>query len=157
GNVRGIVFKVVPDPTVQALELSENVCDLSENYIPPDLVRYLGARSALNVATWPGTSFRYLAFNFQNPILRDLRVRAAIAYAIDRRQIVDSYLRGTARVATGMLSPENWAYEQFVLTYRYDPDHARQLLDAAGFHADARGMRNLTLTYKTTPEEARMA
>ena len=44
GDIAGIVFKVVPDPTVRALELAEGVCDLAENNIQPDLIGYLGMR-----------------------------------------------------------------------------------------------------------------
>ncbi len=86
----------------------------------------------------------------------DLRVRQAIAYAIDRTAIVDSYLRGTARLATGLLSPESWAYNGAVAAYPYDPDRARRLLDQAGFPAGRDGMRKLSFVYKTTPEGARM-
>ncbi len=43
----GIVFKVVPDPTVRALELVEHICDLAPNDIQPDLLPYLRARDRL--------------------------------------------------------------------------------------------------------------
>ncbi|HLI81967.1 MAG TPA: ABC transporter substrate-binding protein, partial [Candidatus Binataceae bacterium] len=99
--VEGIVFKVVPDPTVRALELVERICDLAPNDIQADLLPYLRAHSGLEVVTSPGTSYWYLTFNFRDGALRDKRVRQAIAYAIDREEIIRSYLRGTARIATG--------------------------------------------------------
>ena len=116
--VKGIVFKVVPDPTVRALELVEHICDLAPNDIQPDLLPYLRAQSGLEVRTSPSTTYWYLTFNFRDPVLRDVRVRRAIAYAIDREEIIRAYLRGTARIATGMLTPENWAYDGAVTTYR---------------------------------------
>jgi peptide/nickel transport system substrate-binding protein len=154
--IRGIVFKVVPDPTVRALELVEHICDLAPNDIQPDLLPYLRAKDGLDVLTSAGTTYWYLTFNFRDPVLRDVRVRRAIAYAIDRDEIIRAYLRGTARIATGLLTPENWAYEGEVTRYPYDPQRARVLLDDAGFKADSRGMRNLTLVYKCTPEGGRM-
>lgn len=154
--VRGIVFKVVPDPTVRALELVEHICDLAPNDIQPDLLPYLRSRDGLDVLTSAGTTYWYLTFNFRDATLRDKRVRRAIAYAIDRDEIIRSYLRGTARIATGMLTPENWAYDGEVMTYLYDPQRARNLLDDAGFKADRNGMRKLTLVYKCAPEGARM-
>jgi len=152
-----LVFKIVPDPTVRALELIKGICQFTQNGIQPDLLPYLGAKTNLAVLKSPGTAYQYLAFNFRNPVLRDVRVRRAIAHAIDRKAIVGSYLRATARVATGMLSPTNWAYSSGVMTYPYDPERARKLLDEAGYPAGPDGMRGLEFTYKTTPEGARMA
>ena len=154
--VKGIVFKVVPDPTVRALELVEHICDLAPNDIQADLLPYLRTQDGLDVLTSAGTTYWYLTFNFRDPALRDGRVRQAIAYAIDREEIIRAYLRGTARIATGMLTPENWAYDPDVTTYPYDPELARKLLDEAGFKSDRRGMRKLTLVYKCAPEGARM-
>ena len=121
---QSILLKIVPDPTVQALELAEGVCDFSGNFIEDDVLPWLAAHQSLEISKTPGTTYRYLSFNFRDPRLRDLRVRRAIAYAIDRNTIVNSMLRGTGRIATGMLSPENWAYDGNVTTYSYDPKKA---------------------------------
>ncbi|HZC45842.1 MAG TPA: ABC transporter substrate-binding protein [Candidatus Acidoferrum sp.] len=151
-----ILLKIVPDATVRALELAEGVCDFSGNNIEPDVVPWLAAHQSLEISKTPGTTYRYLSFNFRDSRLRDARVRRAIAYSIDRNTIVNSMLRGTGRVATGLLSPENWAYEANVTSYSYDPEKARQLLDQAGYPAGSNGMRGLRFDYKTTPEGARM-
>jgi peptide/nickel transport system substrate-binding protein len=153
---RGIIFKIVPDPTVRALELAEGVCDVAENNIEPDVLPYLARVHAVDVDRSPGTSYQYLAFNFRDPRLRDSRVRRAIACAIDRQAIVDSLMRGTARIASGMLSPENWAYDPDVKTWPYDPVRARRLLDQAGYPAGSGGMRALSFVYKTTPDRRQL-
>jgi peptide/nickel transport system substrate-binding protein len=152
--VGGVAFKVVPDPTVCALELLKGSTQFAQNNLPPALVSYLRDRRALNVVQAPGTIYQYLEFNFRDPILADLRVRRAIAMAIDRDAIVASIMRHTARVATGMLAPENWAYEPNVIGYPYDPQAARTLLDAAGYPMRPNGKR-FTLVYKTTQGEER--
>jgi peptide/nickel transport system substrate-binding protein len=151
-----IFFKIVPDPTVRALELAEEVCDFSPNNIQLDVLPWLASHQSLDISKTPGTTYRYLSFNFRNPRLRDIRVRRAIAYAIDRKTIVSTVLRGTGRIATGMLSPENWAYDGNVTDYSYDPETARHLLDQAGYPAGKNGMRALRFEYKTTPEGARI-
>ncbi|HEY6395279.1 MAG TPA: ABC transporter substrate-binding protein, partial [Candidatus Binataceae bacterium] len=92
----------------------------------------------------------------RDPRLRDIRVRRAIAYAIDRDAIATSFLRDTARVASGMLAPENWAYNGNVTKYPYDPAQARRLLDQAGYPADANGVRPLKLVFKASQEGARL-
>ncbi len=152
---RSILFKVVPDPTVQALELAEGVCDFSGNYIQTEVLPWIASHDYLAISKTPGTTYRYLSFNFHDSRLRDVRVRRAIAYSIDRATIVNTKLRGTARIATGLLSPESWAYYGAVTDYTYDPEKARQLLDQAGYPAGPDGMRALNFEYKTTPEGAR--
>jgi peptide/nickel transport system substrate-binding protein len=152
---RGIAFKIVPDATVRALELTEGLCDFAENdAVQPDLIPYLAAQSSLRVGQSAGIFFQYLAFNFRDARLRDPRLRRAIAYAINRDAIVHAMLRNTARIATGMLPPENWAYERNVARYRYDPGEARRLLEAAGYGPND---KRLEFVYKTTPEGRRLA
>jgi peptide/nickel transport system substrate-binding protein len=153
--VRGLLFKIVPDATVRALELSEGVCGLAENdAIQPDLIPYLQVQPELVVSESPGLFFQYIVFNFRDPRLRDLRLRRAIAFALDRRAIIHSMLRDTARLATGMLPPENWAYEPEVPGYRYNQTEAQHLLQAAGYKGDD---ARLTFVYNTTPEGRRLA
>jgi ABC-type transport system substrate-binding protein len=155
GSARGIVFKIVPDATVRALELAEGICDLAENdAVQPDLIPYLARDPGLRVGRSSGTTFQYLAFNFRDSRLKDLRVRRAIAYAINRDAIVDSMLRETARPATGMLTPEHWMYEPRVRRYRFDPGLAKRLLESAGYASHDRRLR---FVYKTTPEGRRLA
>ena len=152
-----ILIKIVPDATVRALELAEGVCDFSGNNLEADVLPWLRAHPFLKISATPGTTYKYLSFNFRDARLRDVRVRRAIAYAIDRATIVNSMLRGSARVATGLLAPEKWAYDGDVTTYPYDPERSRQLLDEAGYPAGVDGMRPLQIDFKTTPEGARLA
>ena len=83
-------------------------------------------------------------------------MRRAIAYAIDRNAIVSAVLLGNGRIATGMLSPESWAYQGNVTTYPYDPEKARKLLEQAGYPAGKDGMRRLRFEFKTSAEGARI-
>jgi peptide/nickel transport system substrate-binding protein len=155
GTARGIVLKVVPDATVRALELVEGICDFAENDgVQRDLIPYLARHPDLRIERSPGNFVEYLAFNFRDSRLRDVRMRRAFAYAIDREAIVHAMLHGTARVATGLLTPENWAYASGVTRYPYDPAAARRLLEEAGY---APGDRRLRFVYKTTPEGRRLA
>lgn len=153
---QGVIFKIVPDPTVRALELAKGTADFAENNMQPELLGYLERRPDLSVGRYPGTSYQYLAFNFRDSPLRDVRVRRAIAISIDRDAIIHSMLAGTAVAASGMLSPQNWAYDPDVAHYGYDPAAARELLDQAGFREPGQGRARLTFVYKTTPEGRRL-
>jgi peptide/nickel transport system substrate-binding protein len=149
GRVR---FLVVPDENTIALELRKGSADAAMNAVNSDVVLTLEREPRLAVLRAPGTVIAYLAFNLRDPILQDVHVRQAIAYAIDRQPIVDYLLRGFARTAASVLPPESWAYDRQVPTYSHDPDKARQLLDAAGYH-DNNGVR-FHLTMKTSSQES---
>jgi peptide/nickel transport system substrate-binding protein len=148
---RGVVLKVVPDDLMRALELRKRTVDIIVNDLPPDMAYQL-QKEGLQLVTSPGANYQYLGFNLRDPILRDIRVRYAIGYAIDRQAIIDHLRRGLATPSVGLMSPVNWAFEPDVFNFEYDPARARQLLDAAGYSdPDAEGPRaRLTLSMKVS-------
>ena len=145
-------FIVVPDATTRALELRKGSADIAINAMTADMVLTLERDPNLEVLRAPGTVLSYIAFNLRDPILKDVRVRQAIAYAIDRRPMIEYLGRGFARLANSVLPPESWAYNGDVATYGYDPERARQLLDAAPYPA-LNGVR-FHLTMKSSTEES---
>ncbi len=148
-------FLVVPDTTTRALELRKGSADLAINALPPDMVLTLEREPKLRVLRGPGTVLAYLAFNLRDPTLKDVRVRQAIAYALDRQPQIHYLWRDSARLAASVLPPESWAYDGEVAQYSYDPEKARQLLDAAGYPA-TNGVR-FHLVMKTSTEESSRA
>jgi peptide/nickel transport system substrate-binding protein len=150
----GVALKIVPDDIMEGLELRKGGADLLINDASPDIVYQL-QKEGLTLTTGPGLDYQYLAFNFRDPVLRDLRVRRAIGYAIDRQSIVEFLRRGLATPAVGMLPASNWAFEPDVFTFDYDPDEARRLLDEAGYRdPDGDGpLPRLSLTLKTSTVE----
>ncbi|MBZ5656409.1 MAG: ABC transporter substrate-binding protein [Acidobacteriia bacterium] len=145
-------FSVVPDATTQALELRKGSADLTINSpMPPDTVITLERDPSLVVQRGPGTRLAYLAFNLRDPILKDVRVRQAIAYALDRQPMIEYLWRGQAQPAHSVLPRQSWAYNEDVPRYDYDPDKARQLLDAAGYPT-VNGVR-FHVTMKTSTDE----
>ncbi len=149
-RIRKVTFKIIPEVIVRALELRKGSADLSANSLTPDMVEVFRRDSDKQVMVADGTNYQYLAFNMQDPVFGDKRVRQAIAYAIDREKIIKYLLRGEARPASSPIPPNNWAYEPNVAHYPYDPGKARQLLSEAGHP-------NLTFTFKcSSSDEARM-
>jgi peptide/nickel transport system substrate-binding protein len=118
-----------------------------------DALPVLAARPDLVVQNSPGTVIQYLAFNLRDPILKDARVRQAIACAIDRPLIIQTLLGGHARPALSLLPPNHWAWTGDVPRYEHDPARAERLLDQAGLPRRAGGVR-LHLTMKTSTEES---
>jgi peptide/nickel transport system substrate-binding protein len=150
----GVVLKIVPDDIMRGLELRKRTTDLVVNDLVPDVVYQL-QRDGLSLTENPGLDYQYLAFNFLDPTLKDLRVRRAIGYAIDRDSIVEYLRRGLATPANGMIPPSNWAYEPNVFTLDYDPEEAKRLLDEAGYRdPDGDGpLPRLTLSLKVSNTE----
>ena len=141
-----LICRVIPDATTRLLELQRGGVDLLVGAIPPEAFPRLSALPNVTVLEADSNSVSYLGFNLEDPALKDVRVRRAIAHAVDRRAIVDGLLGGRAVLATGLLPPGHWAYAPDVPRYGYDPAEARRLLaEAAG---PERGGRPLRLTYK---------
>jgi peptide/nickel transport system substrate-binding protein len=147
-----IRFTIVPDATTRALELRKGSADAAINALTSDTIVALQREPNLQIDRAPGTVLSYLAFNLRDPTLRDVHVRQAIAYAVDRAPLLQYIWRGFAQPAQSILPRQSWAYDENVATYPHDPERARQMLDAAGYPAHG-GIR-FHLTMKTSTEES---
>ncbi len=151
-TVSRLRFNVVPDGTTRALELRKGSADVAQNALTPDMTWSMRHDSNLATVSTPGTVVQYLTFNLRDLYLRDVRVRRAIAYAMNRPLIVSTLLRGQARSAESLLPPNHWAYDGDVAHYQYDPAKARNLLDSAGYRPAGNGIR-FHLEMKTSTDE----
>ena len=154
-RISRVQFRIVPEAVVRGLELRKGTADLEENSLTTDMVSVLRSQQTIEIAERPGSTFAYVAFNFDDPELANRDVRRALACATDREQIVRYLLGGQAQLADGPLPKNSWAYMPGLTHYDYDPAQAERLLDAAGFPRQAaqNGVR-LKLTLKTTTEES---
>jgi peptide/nickel transport system substrate-binding protein len=151
-KIERLRMRIVPDVTVRALELRKGSADVAINSLTPDMVVALAKERGLAAVQEPGSSMAYLSFNLEDPILAKRAVRQALAYATDRATIIKYLLRGQARPAQSLLPPNHWAFNADVQQYGFDPVHAEELLDAAGYPRGADGVR-LRLTLKTSTDE----
>ena len=142
-----LVLRVIPDSTTRLLELQRGGVDLLVGGLPPEAFPRLSTLPNLTVLEAESNSVSYIGFNLEDPALKDVRVRRAIAHAVDRQAIMDGLLLGRGVLATGLLPPGHWAYAPDVARYPYDPERARRLL-AEALGPDRAG-RPLRLTYKT--------
>jgi peptide/nickel transport system substrate-binding protein len=144
-------FAVVPDATTRALELRKGSADAAINALTPDTVLTLQRQPSIAVERAPGTVLQYLGFNLRDPILKDVRVRQAIAFALDRKPMIEYLWRDEAEPARSILPSQSWAYDGDVQAYNHDPERARELLDAAGY-PETNGVR-FHITMKTSTDE----
>lgn len=151
-RIERVRMAIVPDTTTRALELRKGSADIAINALTADTVLALQRDRNVRIERAPGTILTYLALNLRDPILKDVRVRQALAYAIDRRPIIHYLWRDQARPAASILPTQHWAYDGNVHTYDYNPQRARELLDQAGY-PEVNGVR-FHLTMKTSTEES---
>lgn len=156
-SVNGLVFKVVPDAIVRALEFKKGTVDFLQNDIEPDMLPWLEKNTEASIQTLQGTIFQYIGIKLDHPILKVPEVRQAIGHAIDRDAVIRYLLKELATPATGLLPPSHWAYEPHVSQIRYDPERAKRLLDQAGFpDPDGDGpLPRFKLSFKTTTLDLR--
>jgi len=126
-----LIFKIIPDETARKQELQAGTID---GYDLPNPADWDALKSAgFDVAIRPAFNILYLGFTQgNNPALSDLRVRQAIAFALNRQQFVDSQLPDGANVAP-IFYPETVSpFTKDVQTYDYDVQKAKDLLAQAG-------------------------
>jgi len=152
-NIERVHFAVVPDGITRSLELRKGSADVAINSLTSDSVNALARDPHLRVQTTPGTAVAYLAFNLRDPILRNARVRHAIALAINRPLIIQSLMGGRARLAASLLPENHWAFDTTLQPTPYDPAQAQRLLDTTGYKPGANGTR-FVLTMKTSTDES---
>lgn len=108
--------------------------------LSPDTLKNLSSNQNLKVEQFDGANIQYLSFNTQEKPFNNVKLRQAIAYAINREDLIKNLLFGQAKIAHSILPESSWAYAPGT-KYNYDPAKARQLLDEAGFKPDGKGSR----------------
>lgn len=103
----------------------------------------------------PSLVYEHIDLNLDNPILKDVRVRQALLYGIDRSLITERLFKGKQPVAQSNVNPLDIRYDPDIPQYRFNPEKAADLLDQAGWTMGADGIRQrdgtaLSLTLQTT-------
>ncbi len=155
-RIARVRFAVVPDAITESLELEKGSGDVAVNSLPMDSLAVLAQRPNLKVDDTAGTQIQYLAFNLRDPILKDVRVRQAIAYAINRNLIIGTLLGDHARIASSLLPANHWAWTDNVTHYDYDPARSERLLDEAGYPRGVDGVRFHVAMKTSTEEDTRL-
>lgn len=125
-----LVFKIIPDETARKQALQAGDIDGYDFPAPAD---WATLKQNYKLEIRPAFNILYLGINQGgNPKLLDPRVRQALAYGINRDQLVKSQLPEGAKVADEFIPDTVDGYNQGVTKYTYDPDKAKQLLAQAG-------------------------
>lgn len=145
-HLDGIEVDIIPDPQAQVSQLRSGQLDLILAGTKRDL-ESLGKDDAYDVRQWKGADVQtYVGANVENPALSDVRLRKAVAHALDRDRIVEEVYRGTGVAANLPWSETSPAYDEKANhTYDYDLDRARSLVEEV---IDEKGaLPTIPLTY----------
>jgi len=126
-----ITFKIIPDESTRRQELQAGSID---GYDLPNPVDWKGLKDEGNkVEVRPAFNILYMGLNpKKNPQLKDLKVRQAIYYALNREQMVKTQLPEGAKVASQFMPDTVSGYNPDLQPYPYDPEKAKSLLKEAG-------------------------
>ena len=140
-----VTFKFISEPTAAFAAMMAGDIDAFPNFpAPENLAQFEGdSRFAVVVGSTEGETI--LAMNNTRPPLDDVRVRRAIAHAVDRSEIIDGAMYGYGTPIGSHFAPHNPAYVDLVERSATDREAAKALLEEAG-HEDG-----LTLSLKLPP------
>jgi len=129
------IYRVIPDPATMFLELQTEGID-SMSLTPLQFAKQTEAsffKSKFQKFKYPSFGYAYMAYNLKDNKFRDKRVRQALNYAVDKKEIIDGVLLGQGRISTGQFVPESWAFNKDVRAYPFDPEKAKAMLAEAGW------------------------
>ncbi|HVQ39726.1 MAG TPA: ABC transporter substrate-binding protein, partial [Pyrinomonadaceae bacterium] len=132
-HIPTVRVRVIGDTNALQAELRSGRVDIAPlpTSLSPDAIKQLEQDSKLQVLQFTGSNLYVLTFNCSQAPLSDMRVRQAIAYAIDREGMIRDLLLGQAKLAHSILPEESWAFSPGQ-KYSFDPAMSKKLLDEAG-------------------------
>ena len=131
GQVQEIIFQIIGDTTARRQALESGSIDGYDLVAPADLASLEDA--GFKLVNREPFNILYLAMNQAVPELADIRVRQAIAHAIDKEQLVTQVLPEGTEVAREFMPPAVIGWNEDVTEYEYDPEAAKALLAEAGY------------------------
>ncbi len=151
-----LVYRFIPDTKQMLSSLLADECDYATGDGLPltqlPTIREAADEGLIEYSAVPSTTWEHIDFNHWPPpdaesggwaFFADLRVRQAVAYGTNRREMADQVLYGEVEPLDSFLPPDHWAFNPEIEgQYPYDPDHARALLEEAGWlDIDGDGVR----------------
>ena len=133
-KIKSLRVRVISDTNALQAELRTGRVDMAPlpTSLSPDAIKLLGQDPNLQVLQFTGSNVNLLTFNTSQAPLDNVKVRQAIAFAINRESMIRDLLLGQAKIAHSILPEDSWAYTPGQ-KYSYDPAMAKKLLDEAGF------------------------
>jgi len=130
-----VVIRVIADDQTMTASLLSGEVDITP-FVDFKNLQTFSANPNLKVQVVPAASTGYIGIQTQKPNLKDVRVRQAIAHAINKQDLISTIFYGEAYLAGGIVPPALWAYDpDYKDYYNFDVQKAKDLLSQAGFGA----------------------
>jgi len=99
--------------------------------------KYIG-RTDMTLKRYPGKNYEFLCLNTKKGILTDKRIRNALNYLIDKKQLVDTAASGIATPAEIPVNPNSWIYQIVKFDQDNQQNKAKELLKQSGYVLDSK-------------------
>ncbi|MFY0310915.1 ABC transporter substrate-binding protein [Leisingera sp. D0M16] len=126
-------FKFISDPTAAFAAMMAEDIDAFDNFPAPENLPQFEADPRFQVLVGSTEGETILSTNNKQPPFDDIRVRQAVAHAIDRQAIIDGAMFGYGTPIGTHFAPHNPAYMDLTGNSAHDPEQAKALLAEAGF------------------------
>lgn len=130
--IENVVVRNIPEENSRVIGLETGEVHLSQDILSISRMSILGDPS-LELQEMSALGISYMGFNVQRGVLQDKRIRQAIAYAINRDEIIDTILMGSVEKANGLFGPGVFGYSEEAETIGFDLEKAKSLLADAGY------------------------
>ncbi len=127
--------RIIPDTATMFLELKFGGIDYM-GLTPPQYKLQANTsffKRHFQKFRYPSFGYTYLGYNHLHPLFADIQIRKALAYAINKRDIIEGVLLGYGSPCTGPFPPESWAYNPNVKDYEYEPLKSMEIFSELGW------------------------
>jgi len=134
-HIQSLIYRVIPDMATLFLELRSGGVD----WMGLTAIQYRRQtdtpffRKNFRKYRYLASGYTFLGWNMRDHRFKNVNIRRALSYAINKKEIIKGVLLGLGRVATGPLKPGTYWYNPKVRRYPYDPEKARRLLAREGW------------------------
>ena len=130
--IKNVTYKIIVNSTTAAIALEKGEVDMYINIAPADIAT-LESKSNLVVTQQPSSAFYFLGLNTESEIFSDVRVRQAVAKAVDRESLIYGVMDGNALEAKSFLMEGLPGYTEGFDPLPYDLEGAKKLLEEVGY------------------------
>ena len=131
-EIPNVVFRNIPEGTNRAIALETGEVDIAYDLEPIDK-KTVTAKDTLELVEEESFSVAYLGFNTKKAPFNNVKVRQAIAYAINSDDIIDAVLMGAGAPSNSPIGPKVFGHNPEIPRYQQNFDKARALLAEAGY------------------------
>lgn len=139
-KISKVILKVTNAQTsIQALSAGE--VDIDRIAAAPENIEMLKSAGFIELQLYPDNGYGYIGLNLKDDKLKDVKVRQALTYGLNRKGFIDARYKGYAEICNAPVSQVSWAYTDDITKYEYNPEKANQLLEEAGWIKKEDGFR----------------